>query len=67
MEQKWIKDGMLEWCYLGGSWERWRCRVCGESVDRHFNEHISEYSVHRYLEDAERCIDIWAKRRRPRR
>jgi hypothetical protein len=64
---EWIREGMLEWRYLGGSWEIWRCRLCGASTDRHFDENINEYIVHSDPEAAERCMSRWARGRRPRR
>jgi len=56
---EWTPDGLLEWRYVGGSWEVWRCRLCGATTNRHCNERINEYIVHRYPEDAERCLDRW--------
>jgi hypothetical protein len=62
---EWVPDGLLEWCYLGGSWERWRCRLCGATTDRHLGEErIDEYTVHGDPEAAEQCIDRWSRRHR---
>jgi len=60
---QWIPDGLLEWRVVGGSeWEVWRCRLCGATVDRHIEEKIDEYIVHRDRFRAERCMDRWARR-----
>jgi len=61
---EWVQDGMLEWRHLGGSWEVWRCRLCGATTDRHFDEHINEYTVHACPEAAERCMERWERKQR---
>ena len=61
MRIRWTDDGMLEYSSLGGSWELWRCRLCGATRDRHINEAIDEYRVHGNPEAAERCMDRWAR------
>ena len=61
MRGQWTDDGMLEYLHLGGSWELWRCRLCGATRDRHINEAIDEYRVHGDPDAAERCMDRWAR------
>ena len=64
MPDEWTPEGMLEWRHLGGSWEVWRCRLCGAATDRHFDEHINEYIVHSDPGAAERCMERWERKQR---
>jgi hypothetical protein len=63
----WQAEDLLEFRYIGGSWEEWRCRLCGAVRQRHFDEEVDEYRVHGNLEAAWRCMDRWKRARQHRR